>query len=48
VVRDALIATHGGLSLGMVCGNLPQLTHGPLSCDLRLWATQCGHSADPV
>ena len=32
----------------MVCSDLPHLTHGPLSCDLRLWATQFGHRADPV
>src|SRR5262245_16262948 len=28
---------------GMVCGDLPHLAHGPLSRDLRLWPTQCGH-----
>ena len=32
----------------MVCGDLPHLPHGPLSGDLCLWATQCGHGADPV
>jgi hypothetical protein len=32
----------------MVCGDLSHLTHSPLSCDLRLWATQFGHRADPV
>ena len=48
VARDALLATHGGLSLELVCGHLPYLPHGPLSLDLCLWPTQPGHRADPV
>ena len=37
----------GWPQFGMVCGDLPHLAHGPLSRDLRLWPTQCGHGADP-
>src|SRR2546425_3813121 len=33
---------------GAVRRDRSHLTHGPLSCDLRLWTTQLGHSADPV
>src|SRR5512145_3470967 len=48
VARDALLATHGGLSLERCAVLYPPLAHGPLSLDLRPGPPEFGDGADPV
>jgi len=48
VARDALLATHGGLSLEMVCGDLPHLAHGPLSPRVCSGSAESGHGIGQV
>src|SRR5207302_1022323 len=48
VARDALLATHGGLSLelcAVICHISP---HGALSCGVCLWPPRAGDGADTV
>jgi hypothetical protein len=48
VARDALLATHGGLSMELCARDQPYFADGALSAGLCAGAAESGHRADPV